>query len=109
MHGHSSRRTILQPAVPCAIAFLAAASLLPAAAQVVDISGLGIAPDSLIPAGQSGRFIADSTTKFDANWSRPLDINGFTVMSNTGGGNTRTFSSVISGTGIVASDNNFNG
>jgi autotransporter-associated beta strand protein len=72
--------------------------------QVVDISGSAIAPDTLIPAGQSGRFIADSTTAWNANWSRPLDINGFTVMSMPGN-NSRSFSSVISGTGIVASDN----
>ena len=72
--------------------------------QVVDISGSLIAPDTLIPAGQSGRFIADSTTAWNANWSRPLNINGFTVMS-VPGNNSRSFSSVISGTGIVASDN----
>ncbi len=78
-----------------------------ARSQVIDISGSAISPNTLIDSagGTSGRFIADSTTAWNADWGRPLDINGFTVMSQSGN-NSRTFSSVISGTGIVASNNN---
>jgi len=68
-------------------------------AVVVDISGTAINVDTLVGAGNSGRFIADSSI----NWSpsvinSDMDLNGFTITDSQGG-NPHTVLGAISGTG----------
>jgi autotransporter-associated beta strand protein len=90
------RRILL--AVGVALAFCA--SVLPAWAAVIDISGTDINPDALIGAGNTGRVIANSSMIWSANITRDVDLNGYT-LSQSAGGNNRTYSGALSGTGLL--------
>jgi len=84
------------PVIPTTLAALWAAGL----AAAVDVGGNHINANEEFGNDASYKLTGDTTFAYGTgNIAGDIDLNGFKFVSDTGGGNRRTFSGAISGTG----------